>query len=348
VTDDVRTCPGYHGTQAAPTLGNDYLCRQCVRRAERILGDLPSLARDVEITASRQDRVATGGSGHAPAQPRESKPGEEKVGLAIAERPLPVNFAADERARHPDVFGLLFEWADHVAAWHRVQGLPVFAASLPLTVTVPRAVAVLLRYADWMRLTEQGPDLAHALYTIRRELRRIVDKPPSRVYAGPCKARVAITDDDGAVIGAKRCELSLFRRWDSDSIVCDGYVPGEPLIPMLGCGKVHAATDRKDFLVDQVRMQLLPLKLVWESLYILLPNCQVDWPTAQQWTRARRIREEPAEPGKRPKVRVVPARLEPQRWLGDTPLYRGSDILRLADDKAPRRGRRRVQRVNVA
>ena len=304
-----RVCPGYGcGAQ----LRDGYLCRSCQRRAERILGDLPSLAREVETTIARQDRGTTGRRGDG------------------AEQPLPVNLTAGDRARHPNVLPLLFEWADHVAACYRVQGLPVFAAALPMTVTVPRAVAVLLRYSDWMRLAEQGPELANALSCVRRDLRKIIDRHLSRTYAGPCRAKRA----EGA-----RCHVALYRRWGADEIVCDGHLDPDG---REGCGTVHPAVERADFLIDQVRQQLLPLKLVWESLYVLLPGCQVDWPTAQRWTRAQRVRD---DSGPRVRVRVVPPRLEPQAWAGDdTPLYRGSDILRLAEDKAPRRGRRRHTR----
>src|ERR1700743_1116471 len=55
-TSDERVCPGRHGVRhPAPALRNDeYLCRGCVRDAERALGDLPALTRELEITVSRQ------------------------------------------------------------------------------------------------------------------------------------------------------------------------------------------------------------------------------------------------------------------------------------------------------
>jgi hypothetical protein len=322
-----RTCPGY-GCGAA--LRDGYLCRSCQRRAERVLGDLPSLAREVETTIARQDRGATGRAGDG------------------AEQPLPVNLSAGDRARHPDVLPLLFEWADHVAACYRVQGLPVFAAALPMTVTVPRAVAVLLRYSDWMRLSEQGPELANALSCVRRDLRKIIDRHLGRTYAGPCRAKTTVVIASNHELESRyrieltrqiRCPLALYRYWGSDEIICDGHLDPEG---REGCGTVHPAAERAEFLVDQVRQQLLPLKLVWESLYVLLPGCQVDWATAQRWTRPQRVRD---DTGSRVRIRVVAPRLEPAEWAGDTPLYRGSDILRLAEDKAPRRGRRRHVRT---
>jgi hypothetical protein len=232
-----------------------------------------------------------------------------------------------------------------------VQGLPVFAAALPMTVTVPRAVAVLLRYSDWMRLSEQGPELANALSCVRRDMRKIVDRHLARTYAGPCRAKIDLEGRELALLGRgfhRRCPLALYRYWGADEITCDGHLDPDG---REGCGTVHPAAERAEFLVDQVRQQLLPLKLVWESLYVLLPGCQVDWPTAQRWERAQTHREKfTGKNGKeRVRVRITAPRLEPAEWAGDdTPLYRGSDILRLAEDKAPRRGRRRRTRIEAS
>lgn len=322
-----RSCPGHHSIERpAPALRDDeYLCRGCARTAERILGDLPSLTRDLETTVTRQDRTS-GGSKRT----------------AGAERPLPVNLTASDRGR--EVLALLFEWADFVAGWHRAKGLPILAAHRPLTELVPHAVAILLRNADWIRSNEQGPDLARALHCIRRDMRRLIDRRPERLYAGPCQADLGYDPEL-----RYDCRLPLYREWGADAIACDGHtpnmVPGQ-WVPS-GCGHTHPAAERATWLIAQVQEQLLPLRLVWENLYVLIPGCQIDWPIAKQWTRARHQRI--VQPGKkRARVIVTPARLEPQGWADDEPLYRGADILRLAEDKPTRRGRRRVRRVNVA
>lgn len=317
---EARTCPGHACTNA---ITDDYLCRACQRRAERILGDLPALTRELETTVTRQDRIASGGKrgkGH--------------------DQPAVANLSASDRGRRE--LELLFEWADAVAAWHRVKGLPLFARSLPLTQLVPAAVAILLRYSDWMRTHPDGADLASAIWYVRQGVRRIIDVREERLYAGPCHEPISADAGD-------LCRLPLYRKWGADDIVCDGYEPGGPVVGLPrpeGCGHAHPAADRHAFLVASVEEYLLPLKLVWESLYVLIPGCEIAWKTAQQWTRAQRTRD---DTGDRVRIRVTPPRLQASGvdWRGQ-PLYRGGDILRLAQDKRPRRGRRRVQRADVA
>jgi hypothetical protein len=324
--ETTKVCPGGHSTaHPAPGLRPDeYLCRGCVRHAERILGDLPSLTRDLETTVTRQDRAAKSGRG------------------TKTERPLPANLIAADRGR--TTLELLFEWADFVAQHYGVKGLPMFAAHRPLTELVPPAVAILLTHAEWMRTNEQGPGLAEAIRCVRRDLRAIVDRKPERLYAGPCLADLGYDPTLGY-----DCRLPVYRPWGTDDITCDGHTvnvtPGQWTAS--GCGRLHLAADRKEWLLAEVTSRLLPLRLVWESLYVLIPDCQVEWETAKQWTRERRQRvDDPAR--KRPRIIVSPPRLEPQSWAAETPLYRGADILRLAEDKQPRRGRRRVPRGEVA
>lgn len=318
-----RTCPG-HGCDRP--LRDEYLCRGCQRKAERVLGDLVALTRELETTVSRQDKIAM--------------PGKRGKGH---EQPSPANVTAAQRGR--TILGLLFEWADFVAERHNMIGLPVFAAYRPLGELVPTAVAILLSKAEWMRHDEQGPALVEAIHQVRHQLRRLVDQPPTRLYAGPCRADLGYDTELGYV-----CQLPLYRKWGSDEITCDGHLPqqdpGQPR--PTGCGHTHPAADRRDFMVASVEENLLPLRLLWESLYVLLPEAgQLDWLTVQQWTRERRQRSVIGTTSTgRDKVRitVTPARLEPAGTdLNGRPLYRGKDVLRLARDGERRRGRRRLR-----
>lgn len=346
-----RTCPGQHSTERpAPALRNDeYLCSGCVHRAERVLGDLPALAHDLEVTVSRQARTYR-------AAPRGGVPDEDwrRTDQALAPRPLPVDVATSERAR--TVCALLFEWADYIATWHRMKGMPVFAAYRPLTELVPQAVAILLSKTDWMRSNEQGPDLATAMHCVRRDLRNLIDTRPERLYAGPCHADLGYDPELGY-----RCELPIYREWGHDEITCDGHQqqPRPGRWYSTGCGSVHATSTRRDWLRAEIEERLLPLRLVWEDLHELVPGSQLEWKTVKQWTEERRTRVPQRDKTGRPildqtgrekvRINVTPPRLEPQAWSGATPLFRGADILRLAEDKPARRGRRRrVARANSA
>lgn len=335
---DQRTCPGSHSiAHPAPALRNDeHLCRGCVRHTERILGDLVALTRDVETTVTRQDRVGT-------------RNGARAIGH---DRPLPVNVHTSDKARKS--LALLFEWADFVAERNSVRGLPSFARTIPLGTLVPRAVAILLHYSDWMRLDQQGPDCANAIRSVRRDLRALVDAPPERLYAGPCEADLGYDKTLGY-----RCSGQLFRRWGSEEITCDGYRPDRLIGEhRFGCGTVHATAERRTWMRAEVEERLLPLRVLWEDLYELVPGCELDWKTVRQWTQERRQRVakrdtnglERVDSRGKPMVTVIvtPPRLEPQAWDCDVPLYRGSDVLKLAEDGGLRRGRRRRTRRSVA
>lgn len=329
-----RTCPG-HGCGRPLTDG--YLCHRCQHRAERVLADIAALTRELEATVARQDRVATSSRGSR--VPDQDWRGETH---ALPVTPSPANVSASTRAR--TVLELLFEWADYVAQWHRMRGLPLLAAHRPLGELVPQAVAMLLSRADWMRSNEQGPTLADAIHQVRRDLRRLVDQPPERLYAGPCRADLGYDPELGYA-----CGLALYRKWGADDITCDGHTP-QPRPGQLqptGCGTVHPAGERSEFMVAAVEEHLLPLRLLWESLYVLVPEAAgIDWRTVQQWTRERRQRTvvgTTATGRERVRITVTPARLEPASVdLDGRPLYRGGDVLRLARDAQPRRGRKRV------
>lgn len=342
---ETRTCPGY-GCEAP--LRDEFLCRKCQGRAERALGDLCALTRDLEVTVARLDKAQRNASsrGVADLDWRGSD-------HALAQNPWPADVLTAQRGR--DVLALLFEWADFVAGRNHMTGLPVLAAYRPLTELVPQAVAVLLHCTDWMRTDEQGPDLANAIHSVRRELRQLVDCRPERAYAGPCMADLDYPPELGYL-----CGLRLFRQWGADEIVCDGHKPNSESGQRYttGCGSTHATTARLEWLRAEVEGQLLPLRIIWEDLHDLIPDCQVDWETAKRWTRERRervpLRDKHGQPlrdrngRERVQIRVTPPRLDPQGWIGDVPLYRGSDVLRLAEDRDVRRGRKRIRRVKVA
>lgn len=328
MSPEPATCPGFRCDRP---LRDEYLCRACHHRAERALGDLVALARDVEVTVTRQDRI--------------TNPGKRGTGHA---QPLIANLRASDQAR--TVFELLFEWADYVAQWNGVKGLPIFTHHRPLTELVPIACAILLRYTDWMRNNEQGPTLADAIHQVRRDARRIVDQPPARLYAGPCLADLGYPPELGY-----DCRLPLFRKWGADDIECDGHNPDKAMRRewlSRGCGTIHPASDRDGFMVTAAEEHLLPLRLLYDSMHVLVPGFALDWKTVQQWTRERRQRlviGKTKTGRERVRIIVTAPRLMPASIGSDgRELYRGDDVLRLARDCEPRRGRRRVTRRNVA
>jgi hypothetical protein len=318
---DQETCHGC-GAQVADAA---VLCNRCVRITERRLGDLPALIEQLELTVSRQARGGGRGGGHR-------KKGDDQ--------PLPFNIAASGKR---SLIALLEEWADVVAQGAGIRGLPLRPAVTTDTNRVRAAVGRMLtkEALNWLRNGNQAAGAFDAIWSIRDQLRSAIDRRPERLYAGPCNANLSFTidvdDQDNIQILDKpsRCSRGLYRKWGDEVITCDGYDPTARIQLPLGCGATHTAAERRDFLLASVEDHLLPLRVVWESLYVLLPDADVTWETARKWPRRQRN---------------VPPRLNARAITdqGDE-LYRGGDILDLARDDAPRVGRRRqrVRRVSA-
>lgn len=319
----VRTCPGHGCTR--PLNDSEFLCRGCQRRAERILGDLPSLARAVEETIAKLD---TGGnvSGGSRGVP-ESQP--------------PANLAASDRARDKDAFGLLFEWADAVAADYGMKGLPIRLDRIPLSTVVPAAVAILLSRSEWFRRHPDGPDAASAIWHVQRNARRIVDRRPDRWYAGrcgaaheheaPCSCRCHVTSSNLAMCDVNAgygtgcgphdttswvCDRALYALPGRAEVTCDGWRQD-----WLGCGRVHLATERSAFILATLEDELVPLDLILAALPTLIHR-NPDAATVRQW---------------RHRQKIVP---KSQTVLGVV-LYRGGDVIKAALDTDARPGPRR-------
>jgi len=290
------------------------------------IGDLPSLTAECDVTIARLDRVGRG-AGH------RKKGDEQPLLVKVRGDGKPVSDVVDTTLQ------LLYEWSDHVATYYGWPSLPLHVRGdvrPPRSLLVPAAARTLLCHADWMRIDQQGPDLAHAVWRIRSDLRAVIDRPPERTYAGPCQAPILVMETlpgAGNTISVRghetRCDRDLYRRWGSSTIVCDGYDP-DPRKREGGCGTEHLAVNRDAFLVVTVKEQLLPLRLLWESLYVLMPGCTVDWETVRRWPRRNN--------GSPPRLtsNVTTA--------AGVALYRGSDVLALAADTMPRQGRRRITR----
>lgn len=332
-----RPCPGHDC--ARPLNPDETLCRRCTHRAERIIGDLPAEAIELDITISRQTRTATNGRRRL----RDDEIEQDWRGTEHAQpaRPLPWNEHAATNG--DDALALLYEWADYIAQWHGEKGLPV-RTSRPAAGRAPlatQAAGILLRHIDWIRTAQQGPDLAHAMWITRQRVRALTDRPLERVWAGPCHALLpaTVTHTDGTITVSPtktRCQLDLYRAWGSDTLTCDGHNDpgGQP-----GCGAVHTLDDRrKKWLLAALDEHHVPLRTAWETLPLLLAAdiTAPEWDTVRKWTQYQDKTDE------RGKTYRVPPRLRPVAVTSrGVKLYRGGDILQLVADQQPRRGRRR-------
>lgn len=282
-----RLCTG------EPVEAGDVLGPRCLRRLERVLVDMPALVLDLELTITRQTRGA--------GAPR----------VKGAAQPLPFAASAEIDQAHAGV-AILVEWARHVA------GNPP-AAARTSTQRARWASAALLASREWFQADEQAHEAARAVLQIRAALRRAVDRPAARFYAGRCGAELTtlVLDCAGEIL-TPRAEVTT----------CDGDVyaePGDPLALCAECRVCHPVVERRDALLGALEWEVLPLPEILAALPVLTGR-NPDPATVRQWRARGRL--EPAQ--------VTPAGVR---------LYRGGDVLRLARDTGTRPGPQRRDRV---
>lgn len=268
------------------------LCGRCVRRLGRALGDMPGLVADLERTVARQTAGA-----------RIVRAGGDRTPLPFADGPR-----IDDARQAVDG---LAEWAELIAGDDARSTL----RDLPHRAFV--AAAAILSRLEWFRENERAGDAASRLLKIRAALRRAVDRPPSRVYAGPCGAEVETivldVDPSGAVLTPRL-----------ESTVCGGDViaePGDPLAHCGGCGGHHHVTDRRAAILASLEYELTPLAEILDALPVLIGRSP-DPATVRKW---------------RSRGRLAPVSVD----VHGRPLYRAGEVIRLAQDKTPRPGPRR-------
>lgn len=292
-----RPCQG-HGCDRQTT---NQLCTACVRRTERYISELPALALDAQLTVARQG--VTGGNGHA-------KKGDE--------RPLPMALLKEDAlsARLDEHVALLLEWADHVASVQCVAGLPARTSGRDTVAAVRLASNVLLgSAATFLRTDAQAADLAAAVWHVRAQLLRAVDRPAERVHVGRCNARVAFepVEVDGVlsiVPGETVCGADLWA------------VVGSPTARCRYCDTEHAVAvaevARRGERLAQLEEMLGTLDQVAAATRALT-GIEPNRKTITQWRRRGQLRPQPGP------------------WAA-VQLFRGGDFLLLAKDSEPRTG----------
>jgi hypothetical protein len=181
---------------------------------------------------------------------------------------------------------------------------------------MPAIYGWLLTNLDTIRWDEAAAAIYVELTAMHKRMTRAVDRSPSRLYAGPCRAEL----DDGTTCKAElfswpppRLDNDIDRLlWERDNpIECDGYKPPltDPSLPWApGCGHQHQRAARRAWLVDDLEDRLLP----WSMLEDALPSVATDlvWPTRSTWWRWRKL---------------VPAKTV----IDGTEFYRGGDVMDL-------------------
>lgn len=138
-------------------VGDGYVCQYCQDRLERALGDVPALWEELDTVLTKQARYAAA----------EARRGE------IA---LPFS---------PEASELGWVLRNTLATWCR---LIAEERGRDLPDDNPPAVAVwLLRHVTWLRHREFGNQAVEEVLSIVGKIRKAVDRPAPRIYAGPCQ-----------------------------------------------------------------------------------------------------------------------------------------------------------------
>lgn len=252
--------------------GVAYACPRCAdRTAERLVG-LAGIAPELITTVARQARSGDGGTG-------------------TDREPLPVDLGASYDV--DAVTDTIGTWVRHIltargivitARRERIPG-PV----CPTTIGSPTcrhgschaivasgqpvhrlAVTVrwLARQTEWIRHQPNAAQVLDELDDACRLATRIVDRRAARWYAGSCGTETGTETFAGgptAPGGYERvveCPADLYAH------------PGAQVIRCGACGAVHDAADRREWLLDSARDQLVHAELLGRALAALEVPCK--------------------------------------------------------------------------
>ena len=210
-------------------VGDGYTCQRCADRLSVALGDVPALWEQLDIVLTRQARYSD----------PEGRGGEKA---------LPYNLKASELGTA--LRGLLNTWCRLIAE-ERGKDLPD---------DNPAAVACwLLNHVTWLRHHRAGSEAVEELVDAVNSVRRIVDRPAERIYAGPCQ------DCGGDMFGK----------------------PGAASVECRPCGLNYDVAEMVTWMRNEARGRLVTAK---ESIVLLgrfgLPLSQK---TIEKWYQRKRL-----------------------------------------------------------
>jgi hypothetical protein len=227
------------------------LCTRCYTTLERNLAELPALWDELTVTRSRQDRIT-----------------RSKAGIGHS-APLPINMAAMIDA--DDLHNTLSTWVRTVISDEGIEQWPADTAQA--------MAAWLVSYLGWARRSAEAGQFFDEIAYISDAVRRTIDRPEVRWYAGPCKAIAVITETVGGVIVVRQgpCPGQLYGRPGKDELKCDGYQQPDLHLgradadgnPVRGCGATDSAVARREYLRAEAEDALAPLDVLLDSLDVL-------------------------------------------------------------------------------
>jgi hypothetical protein len=205
------------------------VCQHCADRLERALGDVPALWDELDVVLTKQARYAAA----------EFRRGEQA---------LPFNPTASE---------LGWVLRNTINTWCR---LIAEERGKQLPEDAPPAVARwLLNHVTWLRHHRAGAEAVEEITSAVNQVRRAIDRPAERIYAGPCAD----------------CGGDMYSKPDASTVEC------RP------CGLSYSVTEMRDWMRSQVYGRLVTAR---EGVVLLsrfgLPVVQK---TIDKWYERKRV-----------------------------------------------------------
>ena len=158
------------------------VCQHCADRLSVALGDVGALWDELDTVLTRQARYSDA----------EGRGGSEKA--------LPFNPTASE---------LGWVLRNTLSTWCRLIA-EERGRVLPTTDTPAAVAGWLLSHVIWLRHHRAGHEAVEEITSVVGQIRKAVDRPPERVYAGPCKdcGGDMYAKPDAASVDCRPCGLS--------------------------------------------------------------------------------------------------------------------------------------------
>jgi hypothetical protein len=221
-----------------------FLCRSCLRTLERAIGDMTSLMHEASVVATRQARVYR-------ASASAQQPQEEAVDVE-AHLPAWLRSKDGRVALRPSQIPVDLDAADLLWASGNTLSTWVRHICESRGVDAPNAagmVAFLLTNVETFRWDEAGPQAHEEITGLHWDLEHLVDRSPSRVYAGPCTTAGCTQ----ATADGEQAPTDLYAPWrpsngaegdrddqDDKEFTCDGHRSPGP-----GCGETYTWGSRR-------------------------------------------------------------------------------------------------------
>lgn len=188
--------------------GSSAICSDCSHKLQTALGDISSYWRDLDTVKARQTRYGGSGGGRG------------------GEKPLPVDVRflgiwEDGSMLQEQVLNTVGTWGRLVMEERPEITGPTHDTCLHVSCSVLRRsrkprndVAAYCRYllghADWIRTQHWAPEILDELTDAAGQLRRMVDRPAEKWFAGPCDVckRDLYAKTGAAVVECKECQLT--------------------------------------------------------------------------------------------------------------------------------------------